>query len=130
MFDQYLPAAQSLNVFDVHVTSTVPSCTPLLTHEPWCGPTSTNGAFLYFCYTLLYYGLSLYLRSSALCHLGSNTSRRDACLGCDANYVHLPAATGQYGYSGHVFNLPHDVASFSNTLPRLPSELDVIIVRK
>ena len=34
-------------------------------------PTSTNGAFLYFCYTLLYYGLSLYLRSTALCHLGS-----------------------------------------------------------
>ena len=33
------------------------------------------------------------LRSSALCHLGSNTSRRDACLACDANYVHLPAAT-------------------------------------
>ena len=92
--------------------------------------TSTNGAFLYFCYTLLYYGLSLYLRSSALCHLGSNTSRRDACLGCDANYVHLPAATGQYGYSGHVINLPQDVASFSNTLPQLPSELDVIIVRK
>ena len=52
-----------------------------------------NGAFLYFCYTLLYYGLSLYLRSSALCHLGSNTGRRDACLGCDANYVHLTAAT-------------------------------------
>ena len=75
-----------------------------------CGPTSTNGAFLYFCYTLLYYGLSLYLRSSALCHLGSNTSRKDACLGCDANYVHLPAATGQYGYSGHVINLPQDVA--------------------
>ena len=37
---------------------------------------------------------------------------------------------GQYGYSGHVINLPQDVASFSNSLPRLPSELDVIIVRK
>ena len=92
--------------------------------------TSTNGAFLYFCYTLLYYGLSLYLRSSALCHLGSNTSRRDTCLGCDANYAHLPAATGQYGDSGHVINLPQDVASFSNTLPQLSSELDVIIVRQ
>ena len=33
------------------------------------------------------------LRSSTLCHLGSNTSRRDACLACDVNYVHLPAAT-------------------------------------
>ena len=37
---------------------------------------------------------------------------------------------GQYGYSGHVINLPQDVASFANSLPRLPSELDVIIVRK
>ncbi len=37
---------------------------------------------------------------------------------------------GQYGYSGHVINLPQDVASFATTLPRLPSELDVIVVRK
>ena len=37
---------------------------------------------------------------------------------------------GQYGYSGHIINLPQDVASFANSLPRLPSELDVIIVRK
>ena len=38
---------------------------------------------------------------------------------------------GQYAYSGHVINLPHDVASFVNSLPRLPSsELDVIVVRK
>ena len=33
----------------------------------------------------------------------------------------------QYGYSGHVINLPQDVAS---CLPRVPSDLDVIIVRK
>ena len=37
---------------------------------------------------------------------------------------------GQYAYSGHVINLPQDVASFANSLPRLPSEVDVIIVRK
>ena len=37
---------------------------------------------------------------------------------------------GQYGYSGHVINLPQDVASSSNTLPQLPSKLNVIIVRK
>ena len=39
---------------------------------------------------------------------------------------------GQYAYSGHVINLPQDVASFANFLPRLPSarELDVIVVRK
>ena len=37
---------------------------------------------------------------------------------------------GQYAYSGHVINLPQDVATFANSLPQLPSELDVIIVRK
>ena len=37
---------------------------------------------------------------------------------------------GQYGYSGHVINLPQDVSSFVNSLPRLPSDLDVIVVRK
>ena len=37
---------------------------------------------------------------------------------------------GQYGYSGHVVNLPQDVASFVSSLPRLPSELDVIVMRK
>ena len=37
---------------------------------------------------------------------------------------------GQYGYSGHVINLPQDVASFASSLPRLPSDLDVIVVRK
>ena len=37
---------------------------------------------------------------------------------------------GQYGYSGHVVNLPQDVASFVQSLPRLPSDLDVIVVRK
>ena len=37
---------------------------------------------------------------------------------------------GQYGYSGHVINLPQDIASFATSFPRLPSELDVIVVRK
>ena len=37
---------------------------------------------------------------------------------------------GQYGYSGHVINLPQDVLRFVNSLPRLPSDLDIIIVRK
>ena len=37
---------------------------------------------------------------------------------------------GQYAYSGHVINLPQDVASFVNSLLRLPGELDVIVVRK
>ena len=37
---------------------------------------------------------------------------------------------GQYGYNGHVINLPQDVACFVHSLPRLPSDVDVIIVRK
>ena len=37
---------------------------------------------------------------------------------------------GQYAYSGHVINLPQDVACFANSLPRLPSELDIIVIRK
>ena len=37
---------------------------------------------------------------------------------------------GQYAYSGHVIKLPQDVASFANSLPQLPSELDSIVVRK
>ena len=34
---------------------------------------------------------------------------------------------GQYGYSGHVVNLPQDVAYFANCLPCLPSDLDVVV---
>ena len=37
---------------------------------------------------------------------------------------------GQYGYSGHVINLPQDAASFVCSLPRMPSQLDVVVVRK
>ena len=36
----------------------------------------------------------------------------------------------QYAYSGHVINLLQDLVCFANTLPQLPSELDVIVVRK
>ena len=41
---------------------------------------------------------------------------------------HLPH--GQFGYSGHIINLPQDVATFVNTLPRTPSQLDVLLVRR
>ena len=37
---------------------------------------------------------------------------------------------GQYACSGHVINLPQDVRSFATSLPRLPSQLDIIVVRK
>ena len=33
-----------------------------------------------------------------------------------------------YAYSGHVINLPQDVARFANSLPHLPSELDIIVI--
>ena len=41
---------------------------------------------------------------------------------------HLPR--GQYGYSGHILNLPQDVTSFINSLPRCPATLDVIVVTR
>ena len=37
---------------------------------------------------------------------------------------------GQYGYMGHIINLPQDVVSFARSLPRVPTELDVLVVRK
>ena len=37
---------------------------------------------------------------------------------------------GQYGYSGHILNLPQDVTSFVNELPRCPATLDIVIVRR
>ena len=37
---------------------------------------------------------------------------------------------GQYGYGGYVINLPQDVASFFRSLPRVPSQLDVVVVRR
>ena len=37
---------------------------------------------------------------------------------------------GQLGYSGHVISLPHDVSSFVKSLPRQPSEMNILIVRK
>ena len=39
-------------------------------------------------------------------------------------------STVPHAYSRHVINLSQNVASFANSLPRLPSELDVIVVRK
>jgi len=37
---------------------------------------------------------------------------------------------GQLGYKGHVLNLPQEVGTFATTLPRKPSELDIILVRR
>ena len=65
----------------------------------------------------------------SLYHLGSNTSRRDVLAVMPIMSIYqLPQ--GQYGYRGHVINLPQDVASFFNRLPRLLSQLDIITVRK
>ena len=37
---------------------------------------------------------------------------------------------GQYGYRGHVINLPQYVSAFATSLLRLTSELDIVLVRK
>ncbi len=36
----------------------------------------------------------------------------------------------QLGYKGHIIYLPQNVSAFASTLPRLPTELDIITVRK
>ena len=36
---------------------------------------------------------------------------------------------GQYGYKGHVINLPQDITTFATSLPRLPKELEILTVR-
>ena len=36
----------------------------------------------------------------------------------------------QYGYSGHIINFPQDVKSFATSLPRLPSEVQILVMRK
>ena len=41
---------------------------------------------------------------------------------------HLPH--GQYGYSGHIINLPQDVSTFVNSLPHSPNDLDIVVVQK
>ena len=37
---------------------------------------------------------------------------------------------GQYGYNGHVINLPQNVSSIATKLPRLPNDLDILIITK
>ena len=37
---------------------------------------------------------------------------------------------GQYGYSGHIINLPQDVKLFATKLPHVPVEIDILVVRK
>jgi len=37
---------------------------------------------------------------------------------------------GQYGYSRHIINVPQDASGFVHSLPRHPSELDIILVNQ
>src|SRR5215212_2921579 len=37
---------------------------------------------------------------------------------------------GQHGYRGNVINFPQDIQEFTKTLPRQPSSLDVLVVRR
>ena len=41
---------------------------------------------------------------------------------------HLPH--GQFGYEGHIINLPQDISSFATSLPRKAKERDILVVRK
>ena len=61
-----------------------------------------------------------------------NTGGGNVNVCCTTDHVSLlyRLPHGQYGYSEHVINLPHYVGSFGNSLLRLPSELDIIVVRK
>ena len=52
-------------------------------------------------------------------------SQSGECLSCNRD-KRIPKLYS----SENVINLPRDVASFANTLPCLPSDLDVIVVRK
>ena len=36
---------------------------------------------------------------------------------------------GQYGYKGHVIDLPQDITTFATSLPRLLKELEILTVR-
>uniref|UniRef100_A0A1X7TDR9 DUF6570 domain-containing protein n=1 Tax=Amphimedon queenslandica TaxID=400682 RepID=A0A1X7TDR9_AMPQE len=37
---------------------------------------------------------------------------------------------GQCDYSGHVINIPQDFKSFATRLPRLPAEINIVVVWK
>ena len=37
---------------------------------------------------------------------------------------------GQFGYKGHIINLPQDISYFATSLPRKAKELDILVVRK
>ena len=37
---------------------------------------------------------------------------------------------GQNGYRGNVINFPQDIQEFTNQLPRHPSSLDVLVIRR
>ena len=57
--------------------------------------------------------------------IGFNSNRSAAVMPIMVVYQ-LPH--GQLGYSGHILNLPQNVIAFAITLPRSPSNIDVLIV--
>ncbi len=53
---------------------------------------------------------------------------RNADISVNAINVNLH---GQYGYKGHnIINLPQDITTFATSLPRRPSDLDILLVRR
>ena len=130
-FAQYL-----LSVYTTATTSTVQRCTLQPTAWPRPHTTSTTSWFMY---TYILHVLDYHLSMKCwllLCSwynldlVGINSGWWDA----NFWYAIYPSCRcvdyWQYAYSGHVINLPQNVTSFTNLLPQLPSELDIIVVRK
>ena len=109
-------------------TSTVQRCT--------LQPTIWTQAPYHPSCRLVYNHLSIMILMCILLYMylltGTNTGGGNVDFWCATDHVPVPTIPhGQYAYSGHVINLPQDVASqFANSLPRMPSDLDVIVVRK
>lgn len=68
---------------------------------------------------------------SATCSIaGLDSSGRDVHLLSYATHEHISAGSMHHGQFGHVINLPQDVGTLSSNLPRDPTQLEVLVVRK
>ena len=82
--------------------------------------------FYYYYLSHIYYGGGNHITIIYL-FKGIVRSRTNADFSSTTTNVHLSVTSWtQYGYSGHVINL----YSFVNSLPHLPSDLDIVIIRK
>ena len=61
---------------------------------------------------------------------GIVSSRKNADFSCMPIISIYRLPDSQYGYKGHVMNLPLDITAFATSLLRLPKHLDIFIVRR